>query len=78
MMDTGYQCGRCGSTLEFAHCEWCEACGYTVDDPDPMCPRCDGTGRAPWCFSTPEWCEANPLPGRESTPRHTPEEFEIP
>lgn len=74
---TDVQCARCGSTLVYEDCEWCPATGW-YDNPDPDCPKCHGHGSAPWCISTPEWCEANPLPGREDVKRHTPEEFAVP
>jgi hypothetical protein len=84
------QCARCGSTLEW---ESCEACGgegitgpgelyeqdplwYDEDDYEP-CHQCNGEASWPICVSTPEWCEANPMPGREKTPRHTPEWFVV-
>lgn len=77
-MTVEMMCGRCGSTLDYRRpCVWCEATGYTTDDPDPSCPRCEGTGRAPYCFSTPEWCEANPLPGCEEVARHTSTSLEV-
>lgn len=75
---TDVQCARCGSSLEYEDCGWCASCGWGPDDFDPSCPRCKGTGYAPYCVSSAEWCNSNPLPGREATERHTPEEFELP
>lgn len=74
---TDVQCARCGSSLAYEDCEFCPATGWFYE-PDPDCPACNGRGTRPWCFSSPEWCEANPLPGREHVARHTPEEFEVP
>lgn len=73
---TEIQCARCGSSMSTEPCEWCPACGY-YDTPDENCHACHGTGYASWCMSSPEWCEANPLPGRERVKRHTVEEFEV-
>jgi len=79
-VDIDYQCGRCGSSLAWEPCATCEASGdielhtgYGVPD----CPTCHGDGTMPVCLSSAAWCEANPLPGNEHIPRHTPEAFEV-
>lgn len=76
MAETDIQCARCGSSMGWEDCEVCPLFGY-YDEPDPMCEACQGTGIAHFCLSSDEWCEDNPLPGRESVARHTIEEFEI-
>lgn len=70
------QCARCGSSVSWEDCPTCEAC-MTLHDPDPHCPACAGTGRASFCLSPYEWCQAHPLPGRENTERHTVEWFTV-
>lgn len=89
MKQTEYQCGRCGSSLDFEECPNCDD-GYVGHDcgedccccADPednvVCDICRGIGAFPRCISSKEWCEANPLPGREKTPRSTPEAFTVP
>jgi len=82
------QCARCGSSLDWVNCEACGGDGctehgelheqdplwYDEDDTEP-CHQCGGRASFPDCMSSEEWCQANPMPGRESTERHTPEWF---
>jgi len=72
------QCARCGSSMSVEDCEWCPATGWYNDVYDPSCHVCHGSGIGRWCLSSPEWCEANPLPGRENTERHTVEWIDVP
>ncbi|MGE4195945.1 MAG: hypothetical protein AB7G11_02320 [Phycisphaerales bacterium] len=82
------QCARCGSSVHAEHCDQCEdgydghdcgedccACLYPEDNVE--CQYCDGTGVWRTCLSSPEWCAANPLPGRESVERGTLEWYTI-
>lgn len=74
------QCARCGSSVDTERCDHCEdgfdghdcgedccMCRYPEDN--VPCDYCDGTGVWRRCMSSPEWCEANPVPGREDVPR---------
>jgi hypothetical protein len=75
------QCARCGSSMSVEDCEWCPATGWyataTWGEFDPGCEKCHGTGITRWCLSSAEWCEANPLPGRENVERHTVEWIDV-
>jgi hypothetical protein len=71
------QCARCGSSAEYAPCGNCGGDGYDGHDcgedccpclfPDEnvVCDWCRGRGGAYHCLSSPEWCNANPMAGRE-------------
>ena len=84
-----YQCGRCGSSISFHQCANCGGEGFTSHDcgedccccADPEdnvpCDVCKGDGTFARCLSSPEWCEAHPLPGREATERSTIESFSL-
>lgn len=75
------QCARCGSSADYDPCEWCAGEGYDGHDcgedccmcryPDENvpCQVCDGRGGFTHCLSSADWCEANPLPGKERTKR---------
>lgn len=84
------QCARCGSSMDFENCSDC--CGGGETEPgelheyDPLfyrmsdtrpCYGCGGTGGDWWCLSGADWCEANPLTGRENIPRGTVEWFTL-
>lgn len=71
------QCGRCGSSLAWDRCGACEATGYTIENPDPGCEVCEGTGTMSTCLSDADWCEDHPMPDCENVERHTPDYFSI-
>jgi len=78
-------CARCGSSLMFEECEVCggegldghdcgeDTCCCAYPDDNVSCGSCLGAGSFPVCLASPGWCEANPLRGRDSTRRATPE-----
>jgi hypothetical protein len=70
------QCGRCGSSVLSEACEGCGGDGFLLDpdfdeddDEIDMCPDCLGRGVFNSCCSSREYCEANPMPGREKIGR---------
>ncbi len=83
------QCARCGSSVEFDPCEWCDGAGHFEEDYDEIgfraiglrveaCDECVGRGVRHYCVSDREWCEANPSPGREDVKRGAVEWFVSP
>jgi hypothetical protein len=85
------QCARCGSSLEWEPCGACGGEGITAPgelyELDPLwyspddyseCHQCGGDAAYQFCVSSPEWCEAHPIIGRESIASGTPEWFAIP
>lgn len=81
------QCARCGSSCYFADCYECGGNGEIQDCRDwnlgglieeyMTCRHCRGAGGWRVCLSSPEWCEANPLPGRGNIERGKIEWFSI-
>jgi hypothetical protein len=71
-----WQTEFCGGDGYFEHDCFDDSC-CCLDPEDDTCHYCDGGGSIPICLSSPEWCEAHPLPGRENTPRNTPEYFVV-
>lgn len=76
------QCARCGSSVEWERCGSCGGDGITgpgeLYEQDPLwyspedyenCHQCDGESSWAFCCSGAEWCEANPIPGREAIKR---------
>jgi hypothetical protein len=71
------QCARCGSSCVFLDCANCDeegnshhSCGEDTccclyPDNNVRCDWCHGKGGWWHCCSSPAWCEANPMPGRE-------------
>ena len=72
--DWDLQCARCGSSVVREDCESCDGEGrFDAYEEDPIncdpgdeepCRACGGSGSFRVCVSSPEWCEANSLPGR--------------
>lgn len=76
------QCARCGSSLAWEDCQSCGGEGCYEDDDDGIieyrtCWDCEGQARFAFCLSSAEWCEQNPLPGREHVKSGTVEWFEV-
>lgn len=81
------QCARCGSSMDYEQCDQCGGEGYDGHDcgedccacrypeENVLCDICRGRGGWYCCPSSDEWCEANPLPGRENVPRGAIEWF---
>jgi hypothetical protein len=87
-MQWGCHCARCGWSLEWEECEYCddgltdhdcgEDCCCCLDpELNVLCDICEGRGGWWVCLSSAEWCETHPLKGRETIRRSTPEWYEI-
>ena len=81
------QCARCGSSVDHVRCDHCEDgvnghdCGEDVcccryPENNIPCDICRGRGGWWSCMSSPEWCKANPLDGREEIEQGQVEWFE--
>lgn len=68
-------CPRCGGSCTWEDCDECGGEGFIEDDdpdyePDLVnCPNCRSKGGWWRCGNSYEWCQANPLPGKEQTAR---------
>lgn len=82
------QCARCGSSVMWEDCVDCDegysdhecgddCCCCLEPEPNVECDICDGHGGWRTCLSSPEWCKANPLEGREQVERGEIEWFEV-
>lgn len=82
--DWDAQCARCGSSVDREQCPTCCGNGYVNEDlygcyiETVPCCDCDGHGGWCICLSSPDWCEAHPLAGRELVERGEVEWFPIP
>ncbi len=88
-LEINCQCARCGSSMDYVYCDYCggdgfnghdcgEDCCCCLDPEDNIpCDICGGEGGWNRCMSSPEWCEANPLPGRKDVRRGEVEWFVI-
>lgn len=85
------QCARCGSSVTFEDCGACGGYGRTepgeLHEMDPLwyhpgdqeaCPQCGGDASYALCLSSPDWCQANPIAGRENIERGQVEWFALP
>lgn len=82
------QCARCGSSVVSEICDECEdgfsghdcgedCCCCAFPEDNIPCDYCRGRGVWHRCMSSPEWCNANPVPGRENVERGQIEWFTI-
>ena len=80
------QCARCGSSCGYEHCYACDdgfdghdcgedCCPCLYPEENVVCQICEGGWHR--CLSSPEWCNANPVPGREAVERGKIEWFTI-
>lgn len=83
--DWDCMCARCGSSMTHVDCDECggdgdnghdcgeDSCCCLYPEENIECSNCDGAGGWLLCVSSEEFCEANPLNGREDVKRHTTE-----
>lgn len=86
------QCARCGSSCDYVDCGHCDEGSLGSDCIDDLCHGgecihgdsgfipcdiCGGAGGWHECLSSPEFCNGNPLPGRENVERGKIEWFTI-
>lgn len=87
-LELDVSCARCGSSVATEHCDYCEdgydghdcgedCCMCLHPEENVICQYCRGSGVWHTCLSSPEWCEANPAPGREDVKRGQLEWFTI-
>ncbi len=87
-LEIDVQCARCGSSMDYEHCTDCEdgfsghdcgedCCCCLNPEDNVVCDICRGEGGWHRCMSSPEWCQANPLPGRDRVERGAVEWFTI-
>ena len=74
-------CARCGGDAEWFGCETCggegvdghdcgeDTCCCLDPEENQTCDVCLGRGGWWRCANSPEWCQANPLPGQEAVER---------
>lgn len=83
------QCARCGSSVDLVDCVDCEdgydghdcgedCCACIYPEENVPCQMCDCEGHWHQCISSEEWCQENPIPGRENMRRGEIEWFTIP
>ncbi len=83
------QCARCGSSCSDQRCFDCggegvnghecgdDCCCCADPEENMLCETCQGKGHWWSCLSSSEWCESNPLPGRDQIKRGTIEWFSV-
>lgn len=82
------QCARCGSSVHTQRCDYCEdgfdghdcgedCCCCLHPEENMPCQYCRATGFWRACCSSIEFCETNPLPGREAVARGEIEWFTV-
>lgn len=70
------QCARCGSSVTWVRCGNCvdgyshhdcgeDTCCCLYPEDNVRCDWCRGAGGSWHCLSSPDWCAAHPMPGRE-------------
>ena len=83
------QCARCGSSCDFQQCDQCggegvdghdcgdDTCCCLYPEDNVGCDICESHGGWWTCLSSPEWCKANPLEGRDAIERGEIEWFQV-
>ena len=64
-------CGRCGSAVVWVECGFCkgDGCYEAVSGGYVDCHACAGEGGWWMCSQPEDWCQANPMPGRDDVAR---------